>query len=269
MPDRYDEKGGTVIFSRGRGSGGRHHKPADGRRSGRHSASGSHAPSTSSSSADEVGTPRDEDPDEPVATVGPYDVTEAPTGVELLDLGSLKIPAVEGVEIRVQAAEDGAVQQVVLVHGDSALQLGVFAAPRSEGIWEETRAEIKSSLSDEGVAAEEVPGEYGTELRARMRTPDGLTDLRFVGIDGPRWLVRAVYQGKAAVDPQAAEPLVACLHNVVVERGREAMPVREPLPLRLPREVAEQAHAEQQAPAVPPANGAAPRRRTQPRRRSG
>jgi hypothetical protein len=123
-----------------------------------------------------------------------------------------------------------------------------------------------------------------------------VTDLRFVGIDGPRWLVRAVYQGRAAVDPQAAAPLTACLQGVVVERGREAMPVREALPLRLPREVAEQVHVQQaeQAQAQQteqthaqqteqthaqqraragqsprPANGTAPRRRTSPRRRSG
>src|SRR5262249_33205552 len=162
--------------------------------------------------------------------------------------------------IRVQAGEDGAVQQVVLVHGDSALQLGAFAAPRSEGIWEETRAEIKSSLFDDGVTAEEVPGEYGTELRARVRTPDGLTDLRFVGTDGPRWLIRAVYQGKAAVNPDAAAPLVESLRGVVVERGKEAMPVREALPLRLPREVAEQAQgrharAEPAGEEAVPANG--------------
>src|SRR5207244_2055032 len=82
-------------------------------------------------------------------------------------------------------------------------------------------------------------GDYGVELRARVRTPEGLTDLRFVGVDGPRWMVRAVYQGAAAVDTSAAGPLSACLRGVVVERGSEAMPVREPLPLRLPRGVAE------------------------------
>jgi hypothetical protein len=250
-----------VIFSRGRGSGGRHHKAEDSRRSGRHSA-GSRPDPADQTDLDEV--------DEPTDVVGPYDVSEAPDGVELLDLGSLKIPAVEGVEIRVQAGEDGTVQQVVLVHGDSALQLGVFAAPRTEGIWDETRAEIKSSLSDDGVTAEEVDGEYGTELRARVRTPEGVTDLRFVGIDGPRWMVRGVYQGKAAVDPVAAEPLVGCLRGVVVERGKEAMPAREALPLRLPREVAEQAQAQQSGEGALPANGTPAKRKPSPRsRRSG
>jgi hypothetical protein len=243
-----------------------------------------------------VDLPIDSEPDDEVAGVGPYDVSEAPDGVERLDLGSLRVPAVEGVEIRVQAGEDGTVQQVVLVHGDSALQLGAFAAPRSEGIWDEVRDEIKSSLKADGVAAAETEGEYGTELRARVRSPEGPSELRFIGIDGPRWMVRGVFQGPAALDPEAAGPLAECLHGLVVDRGKEAMPVREALPLRLPKEVAEQAQAQQaqaqqdqaqpaQAQARPaateaagggtapaPTNGVRPgttRRRPTPRRRSG
>jgi hypothetical protein len=216
---------------------------------------------------DEFSFDDEPDADDREPGLGPYDVTEAPRGVQRLDLGSLQIPAAEGVEVRVQADPDGTIQQVVLVHGENALQLGVFAAPRSEGIWDEVRDEIRQSLFSDGVAAEEVDGEYGVELRARVRTPDGLTDLRFVGIDGPRWMVRGVFQGKAAVDPASAGPLLECLHGLVVDRGQEAKPVREPLALRLPREMAEEAERAQQ-PAGP--NGvpsAQPRRRPSPRPR--
>ncbi|MBU8859606.1 MULTISPECIES: DUF3710 domain-containing protein [unclassified Micromonospora] len=176
---------------------------------------------------------------------GPYDVSEAPDAPRL-DLGSLQIPAVPDVEVRVQADPQGVIQQVVLVHGQNALQLGVFAAPRSEGIWDEVREEIRQSLVSDGATAQEVEGERGPELRARVRTPDGPTDLRFVGVDGPRWMVRGVFQGAAATDPAAAGPLAACLDGLVVDRGHEAKPVREPLPLRLPREVAEQQAADSQ-----------------------
>jgi hypothetical protein len=223
------------------------------------------------------------------APAGPYDVSEAPPGVTRLDLGSLRIPSVPGVEVRVQANQQGVVQQVFLVHGDSALQLGVFAAPRTESIWDEVRAEIRKSLFADGVAAEEVPGEYGLELRARVRTQQGLKDLRFVGVSGPRWLVRAVYNGPAAVDPARGEPLTECLRGVVVDRGDEAKPVKEPLPLRLTEQMAAQlpnqqpaesqggAAAQPPAPAPAPVNGSAPmappagpRRRPSPRpRREG
>jgi hypothetical protein len=202
---------------------------------------------------------------------GPYDVSEAPAGVERLDLGSLQIPAIPEVEVRVQANPEGAVQQVVLVNGDNALQLGVFAAPRSEGIWEEVREEIRNSLFSEGVAAQESDGEYGVELRARVRTADGgLTDLRFLGIDGPRWMVRGLFQGPAATDPDAAGILMECLYGLVVDRGLEAKPVREPLPLRLPRGAAEQVLAEEptaDVPITPVNNGATPAATPPPRRR--
>ncbi|TNH26279.1 DUF3710 domain-containing protein [Micromonospora orduensis] len=183
---------------------------------------------------------------------GPYDISEVDDDVQRLDLGSLHIPAIAEVEVRVQADPQGVVQQVVLVHGDNALQLGVFAAPRSEGIWDEVREEIRQSLLRDGAAAQEVEGEYGPELHAQVRTPDGPTNLRFVGVDGPRWMVRGVFQGPVATDPAAAGPLAECLEGLVVDRGHEAKPVREPLPLRLPREIADQAGAEDGSAAAEP-----------------
>ncbi len=240
-----------MIFSRDRGSG-RRAKGDEPGRGARHAAR--------RRERDEFGYP-DEDDDaaearaETGGTTGPYDIADAPAG-DRLDLGSMQVPAVEGVEVRVHADPDGAIHQVVLVHGDSALQLGVFAAPRSEGIWDEVRADIRKELRNDGAASEEVDGEYGVELRSRVPMGEGSTDIRFVGIDGPRWMVRAVYQGPAAVDPDAAEPLAECLRGLVVDRGTEAMPVREPLPLRLPRDMAEQAQQAQQTQQPAGANGA-------------
>ena len=225
-----------MIFSRGRG-GGRHARERSGR-----------------PTADPQDAPAPAEPDIPER--GPYDVTQAPEGVQRLDLGSLLIPALPEVEVRVQANPDGVIQQVVLVHGESVLQLGVFAAPRTEGIWDEWREEIRQSILKDGMTVEEIEGDRGTELLARIRTPDGhQADLRFVGVDGPRWMVQGVFQGRAATDPAAAAPLAACLDGLVVNRGKEAKPVREPLPLRLPRE-AVQAHPAPQGTAGAPVNGA-------------
>jgi len=193
--------------------------------------------------------------DEPPAPDrGPYDEKHAPEGVQRLDLGSLLIPAVEGVEVRVQANPDGGVEQVVLVDGESALQLGVFAAPRTEGIWDEVRTEIAQAMTADGVAPRETDGPYGVELCARVNTPEGPADVRFVGVDGPRWMVRALYQGAAAADPSREGALGVVLSGLVVVRDQEARPVREALPLRLPKEMTEQAQeaAEQSA---PPVNG--------------
>lgn len=203
-----------MIFSKGRGSG--RHVRGDG---------------PAAESAEPAAEP----------SRGPYDISAAPAGVRRLDLGSLQIPAIPDVEVRVQADPDGTVQQVVLVHGENALQLGAFAAPRSEGIWDEVRDEIKTSLRGQGAQTSERTGEFGVELLARVNTPDGPAELRFVGVDGPRWMVRALYQGAAAGDPEAVGPLGEILHGLVVDRGQDPRPVREGLPLRLPPEIAGQA----------------------------
>ena len=190
----------------------------------------------------------------PAPEFGPWDSTQAPEGVQRLDLGSLLIPAVEGVEVRVQANPDGGVEQVVLVHGNSALQVGAFAAPRTEGIWDEIREEIAAAMKADGAAPREFDGPYGVELAARVNTPDGPADVRFVGVDGPRWMVRALFQGLAAADPGQEGVLGECLRGLVVVRDDEARPVREALPLRLPREMAEAAeqHAHEHEDPTPP-----------------
>jgi hypothetical protein len=194
--------------------------------------------------------------DEATVEVGPYDVADAPDDdLERLDLGSMRIPAVGGVEVRMQATEQGQVGNVVLVKGTNALQLGVFAAPRSEGIWDEVRAELRDGIRSDGGTVTEQDGEYGPELRARVKTPEGPADVRFVGVDGPRWFVRAAFQGKVATDPSAAPELLECLHNLVVDRGKDAMPVMDPLPLRLPEEAVQQ-QAEADAEDTKGTNGA-------------
>jgi hypothetical protein len=55
-----------------------------------------------------------------------------------------------------------------------------------------------------------------------------------VGIDGPRWFLRAVFLGRAAVDPDPTDALHQLVRQTIVVRGADAMPPRDPLPLTLP-----------------------------------
>jgi hypothetical protein len=188
-----------------------------------------------------------DEPAGPTREFGPYDVSEAPADDRVrLDLGALRVPAVAGVEVHLQAGPDGRVQQIVLAHEDSRLQLGAFAAPRSEGIWDEIRETLRGALEANGAKPKEVEGEYGPELTARVSDGSTTVDVRHVGIDGPRWFVHGVYIGSAAVDPTTAGPLRDVLRGLVVDRGKEAMPVQEALPLRLPAEAAAQLAAAQE-----------------------
>jgi len=222
-----------VIFSRRRGA-----KP---QRAGRPAANRSRADRLSARTPDEIRPPRRPEITTPPPEFGPYDITQAPDSkVPRLDLGALQLPAVKDVEIQLQAGPQGRIQQIILAHGPSRLQLGVYAAPRTEGIWDEIRAELRSSLAAKGGKPQEVPGDYGTELRAQLREGGGIVDVRHVGIDGPRWFVHGIYVGAAAIDPDRAGPLREVLRGLVVDRGVEARPVREALPLRLPPEAAAQ-----------------------------
>jgi hypothetical protein len=128
---------------------------------------------------------------------------------------------------------------VAVVLGGSALLLHAYAAPRSTGIWDEIRAEIAGGVTRQGGTADEVPGAFGRELVVRIpvRSADGRTGhqaQRFVGIDGPRWFLRAVFHGAAVHDPEAAALMESVVRDVVVVRGGEAMAPRELLALRLP-----------------------------------
>lgn len=195
-------------------------------------------------------------PDAAAAPVvsGPYDEADAPVDdLARIDLGSLRVPLVEGLEVRLDMDEQtGTPTQLVLADGESMLQLGVFAAPRSSGIWDEVRGEITESLLGAGGACEEVEGPLGTELTATIPTgePGAFAPARFIGVDRPRWFLRGLLSGPAAVDRETAARLEFALHGTVVVRGKEAMPIRDPLPLRLPPEAAEMAAqqaAEQEA----------------------
>jgi hypothetical protein len=199
-------------------------------------------------SADEVGQePTDEEPvhrktaDAPAEREnGPWDESEVDKPFEgRVDLGGLLVPAVPGMEVRLEVSEQQQVMAITVVLGQSAIQLQGFAAPRSEGIWEDVRDEISAEVTKQGGVIDKGIGAFGPELRARVpvRLPDGsqgVQVVRFLGADGPRWFLRAVISGQAAVQPQAAAVVEQVFRDVVVVRGTQAMAPRDPIPLRLP-----------------------------------
>jgi hypothetical protein len=179
--------------------------------------------------------------------LGPFDDADAPDDdIQRVDLGSLQVPIVDEVELRLEVNEQGELGQVLLLEGPNVMQIGAFAAPRSAGIWDEVRPEIIESVTGSGGSAVEVEGLYGIELSAQVPTgtPGQLAPARFLGIDRPRWFMRALISGPAALDPDAAELLISVLAGTIVVRGTEAMPIRDALPLRLPKEAVDAAEAQ-------------------------
>ena len=171
---------------------------------------------------------------------GPWDETEVDSPYDgRVDLGGLLVPAVQGMEVRLEVSEQQQVMAITVVLGQSAIQLQAFAAPRTEGIWAEVRDEISVEVTKQGGVIDKGVGAFGPELRARVpvRLPDGsqgVQVVRFLGADGPRWFLRAVISGQAAVQPEAAAVVEQVFRNVVVVRGTQAMAPKDPIPLRLP-----------------------------------
>jgi hypothetical protein len=175
--------------------------------------------------------------EEPAATTGPYDERDAPEDdVPRADLGALRIPVGSGLDLQVEVNEQQQVVSATLASAGGTMQVGLFAAPRNEAIWDEVREEISKSLAEQrGKPVERTGGAFGTELTGTLPGEGGRVPVRFIGVDGPRWFLRAMLVGPAA-DPQRAELFEEALRQIVVVRGVEPLPVREPVPLTLPKD---------------------------------
>jgi hypothetical protein len=199
----------------------------------------------------------------PRAEGGPWDAGEPYPERERVDLGSLLVPVGPDYEIQlVMADQHGA--WVTVRHGQSEVQLQAFAAARRGALWDDVRGEIADVVRRAGGQSEERPGSFGTELIARVPAEpgqpvtgaaetrdtelggEGFQLVRFVGVDGPRWFLRGLFTGPAALGGEAASTLEDVLRDVVVIRGEHPVPPRDILELRLPPE-ARQAFEEQAA----------------------
>ena len=175
-------------------------------------------------------------------TGGPFDVddlTEDDVQARL-DLGALLIPPAEGVELRVQVDEaTEQVQSVLLAGEEGAIEIRAFAAPRNGDLWSEVRPRLAADFAQRGGTATEQEGRFGTEVHGRLtvQTPDGRTGTqvsRIIGVNGPRWMLRATVLGKPAVEPETAGPWEDLIAAIAVRRGSQAMPVGAELTVTLP-----------------------------------
>ena len=172
---------------------------------------------------------------------GPLDESEANPVRPYVDLGGVKVLPREGLHLRLEV-EEGTKRVVAigLDYANSTLQVQPFAAPRSSGLWHEIRAQIADQIARQGGTTTVREGAFGPELLAQIpvATAEGSTGqmrlARFIGVDGPRWFLRGVIAGEAAVDPKAAEQVEDLFRSIVVVRGATPMPPRDLIPLRMP-----------------------------------
>ncbi|QWW20434.1 DUF3710 domain-containing protein [Schaalia sp. 19OD2882] len=180
------------------------------------------------------------DPDRVWSQPGPRDASEVNHSVGYIDMGSLCVPAVPGMQVQTQMADDKqSVVRVMLVLGTSGLQISLAAAPRSGGVWDELRSQIIGGLQADGARVEQVKGRYGTEILADVpvTTPDGGTAssrMRIIGREGPRWFARIDVLGPAVSSQEDARNLEQVIDRLVVVRDQHPRARLDLLPIHLP-----------------------------------
>ena len=204
---------------------------------------------------------------------GPWDESELPgERGEYLDLGALLVKPVAGVSVRLEVDQQTQEPRAVnLDFQDGSVQLQAFSAPKSSGLWDEVRAELIAGLRNDNGDPSVSRGSFGLQVDARFpaTTQDGRPGYRlarFVGIDGPRWFLRAVYMGGGALPGPTAEVLDDAVRALVVVRGQDPHPPRDLLTLSVPenatvRRVDENGAEPESAPAADDAPAVQPPRR--------
>lgn len=206
--------------------------------------------------------PQDDEADFGEELDGPFDIEDfddpAAATTARLDLGSVLVPMPEGAQVQVELTDAGVPSAVWLVTANGRFNIAAYAAPKSAGLWREVAGELADALRKDSASVSIIDGPWGREV---LGSATG--SVRFIGVDGYRWMVRCVVNGRPETMDALAAQAREALADTVVRRGDTPMPVRTPLPVRLPEPMAEQLRAAaaqqaqqgqqaQQAPPPPP-----------------
>ncbi|OBJ19092.1 DUF3710 domain-containing protein [Mycobacterium sp. 1245801.1] len=207
------------------------------------------ATSADTSAAGEVAA-NDADEPAPEELEGPFDIEDFddPAVAELarLDLGSVLIPMPEAGQLQVELTETGVPSAVWVVTPNGRFTIAAYAAPKTGGLWREVASELAESLRNDSAQVSIKDGPWGREV---VGTATGV--VRFIGVDGYRWMIRCVINGPHETMEALEQEARAALADTVVRRGDTPLPVRTPLTVQLPEPMAQQlreaAAAQQQA----------------------
>src|ERR1700754_4005412 len=180
---------------------------------------------------------------------GPFDIDDFddPSTATLgrLDLGSVLIPMPEAGQVQVELSEMGIPSAVWGVTPNGRFTIAAYAAPKTSGLWREVATELADSLRKDVPKVSIEDGPWGREVVGVSKAEqDQLAGVvRFIGIDGYRWMIRCVINGpQDKVVALAAEARDAWAPPVL-GRGEPLLPVRPPLQVQLPEPMAAQLRA--------------------------
>lgn len=161
-------------------------------------------------------------------------------GLGILDFGAYAFVPPVNTQLQIESSEE----QNLVVHvlsGQSNITIDAYAAPKTGGQWRFVASELADGLRNQGAKVSIQDGPWGREVIGSAAE----SVIRFIGVDGPRWILRAVIVSSPAEAEQSAEIARTMLSHTVVRRGTNPMPARTPIPLVLPMEILEQIQAEQ------------------------
>jgi hypothetical protein len=196
-----------------------------------------------SDSGDEVSSVAETD-DQPD---GPFDIDDfddpAVAAEGRLDLGSVLIPLPEAGQVQVELTPQGVPSAVWVVTPNGRFTVAAYAAPKSAGLWREVAGELAESLRKDAAQVSIKDGRWGREVIGAAPGAQGAGVVRFIGIDGYRWMIRCVVNGPEENADALAKQARDALADTVVRRGDTPLPVRTPLPVELPEPMANQLRA--------------------------
>ncbi|MCI4676271.1 DUF3710 domain-containing protein [Candidatus Mycolicibacterium alkanivorans] len=170
---------------------------------------------------------------------GPFDIEDFdnPDDAALarLDLGSVLVPMPAAGQVQVEMNEVGVPSAVWVVTTNGRFTIAAYAAPKSPGLWREVAGELADSLRNDNAKVSIEDGPWGREV---VGTGAGV--VRFVGVDGYRWMIRCVVNGAPESMDRLTVEAREAVADTVVRRGDTPLPVRTPLPVQLPEPMAEQ-----------------------------
>lgn len=188
---------------------------------------------------------QDNDDDTSDELEGPFDIDDfddpSVATVGRLDLGSVLIPLPEAGQVQVELSQQGVPSAVWVVTPHGRFTIAAYAAPKSTGLWREIATELADSLRKDVASVSIQDGPWGREVvGVAAGDPSQAGVVRFIGVDGYRWMIRCVVNGTQQSIDALAEEARNALADTVVRRGDTPMPVRTPLTVELPEPMAEQ-----------------------------
>ena len=125
---------------------------------------------------------------------GPFDIEDfdnpAVATLGRHDLGAVLIPENETAELAVEVNPEGVATMVWMVTPNGRYNITAYAAPKAGGLWREVVTELAESLRNEEARVSIEDGTWGREVVGLVTKGPEPVAMRFVGVDGYRWMVR-------------------------------------------------------------------------------